>query len=136
MTITRTPVHISFAGGGTDYPVWNREHSGSVLSTTIDKSCYIERLCLRPIFEYHSRPSYSKVESVNRNRQVEHSSLRACLDPEGIDGGVEFHQVADLPARTGLGSSSVLTVGAMPFFVPPSRKEAPRLKAVISLEWL
>jgi D-glycero-alpha-D-manno-heptose-7-phosphate kinase len=109
--ITRTPMRISFFGGGTDYPVWYREHGGSVLSTTIDKSCYITTRWLPPFFEYHSRISYSKVENVARNNQIEHPSVRACLEYMGIDGGVEVHHVADLPARTGLGTSSAFTVG-------------------------
>src|SRR5271155_5072843 len=111
MIITRTPMRISFFGGGTDYPVWYREHGGSVLSTTIDKSCYITTRWLPPFFEYHSRISYSKVENVSSNSQIEHPSVRACLDHMGIDGGVEVHHVADLPARTGLGTSSAFTVG-------------------------
>ena len=111
MIITRTPMRISFFGGGTDYPVWYREHGGSVLSTTIDKSCYIETRWLPPFFEYHSRISYSKVENVASNSQIEHPSVRACLEYMGIDDGVEVHHIADLPARTGLGTSSAFTVG-------------------------
>ena len=111
MIITRTPMRISFFGGGTDYPVWYREHGGAVLSTTIDKSCYITTRWLPPFFEYHSRISYSKVENVSSNNQIEHPSVRACLEHMGIDGGVEVHHVADLPARTGLGTSSAFTVG-------------------------
>lgn len=111
MIITRTPMRISFFGGGTDYPVWYREHGGSVLSTTIDKSCYITTRWLPPFFEYHSRISYSKVENVSSNDKIEHPSVRACLQHLGIDAGVEVHHVADLPARTGLGTSSAFTVG-------------------------
>src|SRR5271155_2570845 len=111
MIITRTPMRISFFGGGTDYPVWYREHGGSVLSTTIDKSCYITTRWLPPFFEYHSRISYSKVENVSANSQIEHPSVRACLEYMGITDGVEVHHVADLPARTGLGTSSAFTVG-------------------------
>ena len=111
MIITRTPLRISFFGGGTDYPVWYREHGGAVLSTTIDKSCYITSRWLPPFFEYHSRISYSKVENVGNNNQIEHPSVRACLQFMGISDGVEVHHVADLPARTGLGTSSAFTVG-------------------------
>jgi len=111
MIITRTPLRISFFGGGTDYPVWYREHGGSVLSTTIDKSCYITSRWLPPFFEYHSRISYSKVENVSDNHRIEHPSVRACLHFMGIEDGVEVHHVADLPARTGLGTSSAFTVG-------------------------
>ena len=111
MIITRTPLRVSFFGGGTDYPVWYREYGGAVLSTTIDKSCYITCRWLPPFFEYHSRVSYSKVENVSRNNEIEHPSVRACLQFMGIENGVEVHHVADLPARTGLGTSSAFTVG-------------------------
>src|SRR5580693_1878456 len=113
MVITSTPLRISFFGGGTDYPVWYREHGGSVLSTTIDKRCFITCRWLPPFFEYHSRISYTKVENVIRNDAIEHPSVRACLQFLGIDEGVEIHHVADLPARTGLGTSSAFTVGLL-----------------------
>jgi D-glycero-alpha-D-manno-heptose-7-phosphate kinase len=113
MIITSTPLRISFFGGGTDYPVWFREHGGSVLATAIDKRCYITCRRLPPFFEYHSRVSYSKVENVTRNEAIEHPSARACLQFLGISEGVEIHHVADLPARTGLGTSSAFTVGLL-----------------------
>jgi D-glycero-alpha-D-manno-heptose-7-phosphate kinase len=113
MVITSTPLRISFFGGGTDYPVWYREHGGAVLATTIDKSCYITCRWLPPFFEYHSRISYSRVENVNANTAIEHPSVRGCLEFMGIDEGVEVHHVADLPARTGLGTSSAFTVGLL-----------------------
>lgn len=111
MIITRTPLRISFFGGGTDYPIWYREHGGAVLSTTIDKCCYITCRRLPPFFEYHSRISYSKVENVNENSAIEHPSVRGCLQFLGVDDGIEIQHVADLPARTGLGTSSAFTVG-------------------------
>lgn len=113
MIITRTPLRVSFFGGGTDYPVWYREHGGAVLSTTIDKSCFITTRWLPPFFEYHSRISYSKVENVSCNAEIQHPSVRACLEFMGIDQGVEIHHIADLPARTGLGTSSAFTVGLL-----------------------
>ena len=113
MIITSTPLRISFFGGGTDYPVWYREHGGSVLATTIDKRCYITCRRLPPFFEYHSRVSYSRVENVKRNDAIEHPSVRACLEFLGIEEGVEIHHVADLPARAGLGTSSAFTVGLL-----------------------
>jgi D-glycero-alpha-D-manno-heptose-7-phosphate kinase len=113
MVITRTPLRISFFGGGTDYPVWFREHSGAVLSTSIDKSCYITCRWLPPFFEYLSRVSYSKVENVHANAEIGHPSVRECLRFLSIEKGVEIHHVADLPARTGLGTSSAFTVGLL-----------------------
>lgn len=113
MIITRTPLRISFFGGGTDYPAWYREFGGAVLSTAIDKCCYITCRRLPPFFEYHSRVSYSRVENVTENGAIEHPSVRACLQFLQIDEGVEIHHVADLPARTGLGTSSAFTVGLL-----------------------
>jgi D-glycero-alpha-D-manno-heptose-7-phosphate kinase len=113
MIITSTPLRVSFFGGGTDYPVWYRENGGSVLATAIDKRCYITCRRLPPFFEYHSRLSYSKVENVIRNEAIEHPSVRACLQFLAITEGVEIHHVADLPARTGLGTSSAFTVGLL-----------------------
>jgi D-glycero-alpha-D-manno-heptose-7-phosphate kinase len=113
MVITSTPLRVSFFGGGTDYPVWFREHGGSVLSTTIDKCCYITCRHMPPFFEYHSRISYSKVENVVSNGEITHPSVRACLQFMGIEEGMEIHHVADLPARTGLGTSSAFTVGLL-----------------------
>jgi D-glycero-alpha-D-manno-heptose-7-phosphate kinase len=113
MIITRTPLRISFFGGGTDYPVWYREHGGAVISTTINKSCYITCRWLPPFFDYHSRISYSKMENVLNNDIIAHPSVRACLQYLGINEGVEIHHIADLPARTGLGTSSAFTVGLL-----------------------
>src|SRR5271154_2896851 len=113
MVITSTPLRVSFFGGGTDYPVWYRQHGGSVLSTTINKCCYITCRRLPPFFEYHSRISYSTVENVSSNDVIQHPSVRGCLQFLGIDEGVEIHHVADLPARTGLGTSSAFTVGLL-----------------------
>lgn len=113
MIITRTPLRISFFGGGTDYPIWYREYGGAVLSTAINKCCYITTRLLPPFFEYHSRISYSKVENVSQNSLVEHPSVRACLQLLQIEEGIEIHHVADLPARTGLGTSSAFTVGLL-----------------------
>ena len=113
MVITRTPLRISFFGGGTDYPIWYREHGGSVLATTIDKCCYISCRRLPPFFEYHSRVSYSKVENVLRNDAIEHPSVRGCLQYLEMSEGLEIHHIADLPARAGLGTSSAFTVGLL-----------------------
>jgi D-glycero-alpha-D-manno-heptose-7-phosphate kinase len=113
MVITRTPLRISFFGGGTDYPVWYRENGGSVLSTTIDKCCYITCRWMPPFFDYHSRVSYSKIENVSANSEIWHPSVRGCLQFLGIEDGLEIHHIADLPARTGLGTSSAFSVGLL-----------------------
>lgn len=113
MIISRTPLRISFFGGGTDYPAWYRQHGGAVLATTIDKYCYITCRYLPPFFEHKSRVVYSKVEIVRSNEAIEHPAVRDILDYLGIEEGVEIHYDADLPARTGLGSSSAFTVGLL-----------------------
>lgn len=113
MITTRTPLRISFFGGGTDYPIWYKEYGGAVLSTTINKSCYINCRWLPPFFEYHSRVSYTKVENVNSNLEIKHPAVRACLQYLEIHEGIEVHHIGDLPARAGLGTSSAFTVGLL-----------------------
>lgn len=111
MIISRTPFRVSFFGGGTDYPVWYREHGGAVLATTIDKYCYLTCRRLPPFFSHRSRLVYSKVETVQSNDQIEHPAVRGVLRYLNITDGLEIHHDGDLPARTGLGSSSSFTVG-------------------------
>src|SRR3989344_3659247 len=111
MIITRTPFRISFLGGGTDYPGWYKENGGVVLSTTIDKYCYISCRNLPPFFEHKYRVVYSKIENVRDVTQIEHPSARAVLEWCACDQGLEIHHDGDLPARSGLGSSSSFTVG-------------------------
>lgn len=113
MIISRTPFRISFFGGGTDYPQWYREHTGSVLATTINKYCYITCRYLPPFFDHKSRIIYSKMEHVKRVADIDHPSVRECLKFMKIRDGVEIHHDGDLPARTGLGSSSSFTVGLL-----------------------
>ena len=111
MIISRTPFRISFFGGGTDYPVWYEENEGAVLGTTIDKYCYITCRYLPPFFENKYRLVYSKIEQAMDVDQINHPSIRETLKFMGIKEGVEVHHDGDLPARTGLGSSSSFTVG-------------------------
>ena len=111
MIISRTPFRISFFGGGTDYPVWYKDNGGSVLGTTIDKYCYITCRCLPPFFEHKYRIVYSQSELVRRLDEIQHPAVREVLRFMGISEGMEIHHDGDLPARTGLGSSSSFTVG-------------------------
>ena len=111
MIITRTPFRISFFGGGTDYPTWYREHGGSVLSTSIDKYCYITCRVIPPFFEHKHRIVYSYIENVKEIDQIKHPSARAVFKWAKVEEGLEIHHDADLPARSGLGSSSAFTVG-------------------------
>lgn len=111
MIISRTPFRVSFFGGGTDYPAWFREHGGAVLATTIDKYCYISVRELPPFFEHRHRLVYSVIENVREVSEFKHPAVRAVLEWTGNDQGLEIHHDGDLPARSGLGSSSAFTVG-------------------------
>ena len=113
MIISRTPYRISFFGGGTDYPAWYRVHGGAVLGTTIDKYSFITCRSLPPFFDHTHRVVYSRIEHVNSVEEIQHPSVRACLQHMGIDKGMEIHHDGDLPARTGMGSSSSFTVGLL-----------------------
>ncbi|HZE96308.1 MAG TPA: kinase [Planctomycetota bacterium] len=113
MIISRTPFRISFFGGGTDYPAWYHEHGGAVLATSINKYCYISCRHLPPFFDYKSRILYSKIELVKSPDEIQHPSVRAALQYLKINDGIEIHHDGDLPARTGLGSSSTFTVGLL-----------------------
>jgi D-glycero-alpha-D-manno-heptose-7-phosphate kinase len=113
MIISRTPFRISFFGGGTDYPHWYGKHGGSVLGTTIDKYCYINCRYLPPFFEHRYCIVYSKVEHCQAVEEIEHPSVRETLRHLGIERGVEIHHDADIPARSGVGSSSAFTVGLL-----------------------
>lgn len=113
MIISRTPFRISFFGGGTDYPDWYREHGGAVLSTTFDKYCYISARKLPPFFDHKYRITYSKVEDTATVGEIEHPAVRAVLEESDCPDGLEIHCDADLPARSGLGSSSSFVVGLL-----------------------
>jgi len=113
MIITRTPLRISFFGGGTDYPNYYEEHGGEVLSTSIDQYLYITVNRLTQFFEHRIHIGYSRSELVKEVDEIEHPSARCCLKHLGIDSGVEIFVMSDLPARTGLGSSSAFTVGLL-----------------------
>lgn len=110
MIIVRTPFRISFFGGGTDYPTWYQEHGGAVLATTIDKYCYITCRKLPPFFDHRYRVVYSNIEMVKEISEIQHPAVRAVLEWSGEDYGLEIHHDGDLPARSGLGSSSSFTV--------------------------
>ena len=113
MIISRTPFRVSFFGGSTDYPRWYEENPGAVLATTIDKYCYITCRYLPPFFEYKSRILYSKTEHVQKVDEIDHPAVREVLRYLDIHEGMEIHHDGDLPARTGLGSSSSFTVGLL-----------------------
>lgn len=113
MIISRTPFRISLFGGGSDYPSWYRQHGGAVLGMAIDKYCHISVRRLPPFFEHKHRLVYSRVELVKEFAEIQHPAARAILQDMRIDGGIEIHHDGDLPARSGLGSSSSFTVGLL-----------------------
>src|SRR5688572_1098537 len=113
MIISRTPYRVSFLGGGTDYPAWFREHGGAVLAAGIDKYCYLTCRHLPPFFEHRLRVVYSKIENCESIEQIEHPAVRETLRYLGLRRGVEIHHDGDLPARSGMGSSSAFTVGLL-----------------------
>ncbi len=113
MIISKTPYRISLFGGGTDLPEWYLENGGIVLSSSIDKYLYIAFRKLHPYFDFKSRVTYSKIEEVNSNNQIKHPSVKACLNLMKIKDGIDIHYYADLPARSGMASSSAFTVGLL-----------------------
>jgi len=113
MIITRTPLRVSFFGGGTDYPAWFHEHGGAVLATSIDKYLYLHCRYLPQFFDFKSRIVWSQIECVTETSQIVHPAIRGVLEWMKISEGVEIHHHGDLPARTGLGSISSFTVGLL-----------------------
>jgi D-glycero-alpha-D-manno-heptose-7-phosphate kinase len=113
MAISRTPYRISFFGGGTDYPDWYRTHGGAVLSMAINKYCYITGRHLPPFFGIKHRIVWSHIETVGAISEILHPAVRAGLQATAYDDdeGVELHHQGDLPARSGIGSSSAFAVG-------------------------
>jgi len=113
MIISRTPYRISFLGGGTDYPEWYCKHGGAVLATSINKYCYLTCRYLPPFFEHRIRIVYSKIENCQNVDDISHPAVREILRYLKIDRGIEIHHDGDLPARSGMGSSSSFAVGLL-----------------------
>ena len=111
MIISKTPYRISFFGGGSDYPSWYNEYSGSVLSTSIDKHIYITCRFLPKFFDHKYRIVWSKIENVQNIKDIKHPIVKNLLNHLKIKDGLEIHYDGDLPASSGMGSSSAFTVG-------------------------
>ena len=111
MIITKTPYRISFFGGGSDYPNWYNKYEGAVLSTSINKHLYITCRILPKFFEHKFRIVWRKIEIVQNTKDIEHPTVRNLLNILKIKNGLEIHYDGDLPARSGMGSSSAFTVG-------------------------
>jgi D-glycero-alpha-D-manno-heptose-7-phosphate kinase len=114
MIITQAPVRVSFLGGGSDFPQHFRHHAGAVLTTAIDRFAYVtvQRFHYQ-FFDHRLRIAYRKTENPINASEVRHPAIRACFQKLGIDEGAELHHMADLPARTGLGSSSSFVVAML-----------------------
>ncbi|NDA62676.1 MAG: kinase [Chitinophagia bacterium] len=113
MVITKTPYRVSFFGGGTDFPLWFKEEGGRVLSTTINQFCYVSVRRKPPFFPFKHRFVYSEMENVNTIDAIRHPAIKGVLTYLKWDAGLEIHHDGDLPARSGLGSSSAFTVGLL-----------------------
>lgn len=113
MIICQTPFRVSFFGGGTDFPEWYEENGGSVISTSIDRYCYISCRHLPPFFEHKHRIVYSCIENIKNYDEIKHPAVKGVLSYLKQVEGVEIHYNADLPANSGLASSSSFTVGLL-----------------------
>jgi D-glycero-alpha-D-manno-heptose-7-phosphate kinase len=113
MIITKTPYRISLFGGGTDYPAWFENKPSRVVSAAIANYCYFTVKVLPPFFEHKNQVVYSKIESVNTFSEINHPSVKACLKYMNIPNGISIAYDGDLPARSGIGSSSSFTVGLL-----------------------
>jgi D-glycero-alpha-D-manno-heptose-7-phosphate kinase len=111
--ISRTPFRISFFGGGTDFPEFYSEHGGATLLTAIDKYCYLSVHRMGRFFKHVFRASYAQTELVQHPSEFKHPLIREALLHLDFSDGLEITHVADLPGRTGLGSSSSFTVGLL-----------------------
>lgn len=108
---SRTPLRVSFFGGGTDYPDYFSRHPGAVVGMAIDRYVYVSAVRLSDIIDYKYRLTYSRLERVSDASELEHPVVRALLQHEGVDCPLDISIQADLPASSGLGSSSAFTVG-------------------------
>lgn len=123
MIISKTPFRISFLGGGTDYPSWYNHHIGMVLGTTIDKYVYLTVGPKSPFSQHNFRIFYSELEECATLEEIRHKAVRATLGYLGINDGAEVYYARDLPAQSGIGSSSAFVVGLLNALI--SRKEEP-----------
>ena len=127
MIITKTPFRMSFFGGGTDFPDFYNKHGGSVISTTFDKYCYVNVRHLPRFFDYETQLVYSKMEYVQDVNKIEHPAIREAMKY------LDMHELrisydADLPARSGLGTSSSFAVGLLNAFYALKGKYADKVK--------
>lgn len=115
MIITQTPFRMSFFGGGTDFPQYYEQYGGAVLSTTFDKYCYVSVRHLPRFFNYRNQIIYSRIENTIDTKSIEHPAVRNAMKM------LDMHELrvaydADLPAKSGLGTSSAFAVGMLNAF--------------------
>lgn len=127
MIVSRTPLRISFFGGGTDYPEYFERAHGAVLGMAIDKYIYISALHLTSALEYRYRLSYSRIETVGELTDVQHPVVRHVLQHFQVEEALDLSVMADLPARSGLGSSSSFTVGFLNLVGALQRRQMTKL---------
>jgi len=113
MIITRAPFRVSFLGGGTDFPEWYKNNRGAVISTTIDKYCYVMARWLPPFFTHRHRIVWSQIELPNDIHDIKNNIVRETLGFLKVNDGIEIHHASDLPAQSGLGASSSFTVALL-----------------------
>lgn len=111
MIMSKTPYRVSLFGGGTDYPAWFKANGGAVIGFAVDKYCYVSIRELPPFFKHKSRIVYSKIEAVQSVAEIQHPAVRGILEDLDLHEGVEIHHDGDLPAWSGIGSSSSFSVG-------------------------
>ena len=116
MIISRTPLRVSFIGGGTDIQYFYKKYHGRVISMSIDKYIYISCRTLPPFFKHKYRIVWSRIENVKYINQIKHKAVKEMLKYFKIENGLEIHYDGDLPARSGVGSSSAFVVGLMNIF--------------------
>lgn len=127
MIITQTPFRMSFFGGGTDFPGFYKEHGGAVISTSFDKYCYVNVRHLPRFFDYSTELSYSKIERVTDVEQIVHPAIREAMKYLDMQE-IRLTYEADLPARSGLGTSSSFAVGMLNAFYALKGKYADKRK--------
>jgi len=113
MIITKTPYRLSLFGGGTDYPAWFEKNPSKIISAAMANYCWVHVKELPPFFDHTVRVTYSKTEHKSDASQIEHPAIRACLQHMGLQKGISIGHDGDLPARSGIGSSSAFTVGLL-----------------------
>ena len=113
MIICRTPYRLSFFGGGTDFPDWYLKHGGAVISSSIDKYCHLSVRYLPPFFEHRIRVVWNKIENCSSVEEITHPAVKAIMKHLGVKRCLEIHHIGDLPARSGMGSSSAFSVALL-----------------------